>query len=678
MPLNDNHRRVLANALRHIDGILVDIETAASSAGTPLGRFRSDIAPAQQQVIADHVAHIRRRMLEVLAKLEIPVEPPRSTSSWAIMTALSFAEIAVHETSPSRLQGYGALDPGSADAIASLEADLERSLRRLRTYISRGLDRDLGARLARLESERQDLALLRPLERIIRQRGLIEFEGTLESLLERLESRTYEVAVFGRVSSGKSSLLNTVLGLAALPVGVTPVTAVPTRVTWGDAPAAEIRFADAPEEKISLERLPEFVSEAGNPGNRKHVARATVRLPSPKLANGVVFVDTPGVGSLATSGARESYAYLPRCDLGVLLLDASGSAGLEDLEILRLLYESGIPALVALSKSDLLSETDRERMRDYLRRQIGEKLGLELPVRLVSSAGADARLAREWFEQEIAPVCARARELSEVSARRRLAALREGVEASLRALLGSRSGEDIEEARRRRARVEELALEAEARLQEATRTLEHLVEGARMLARPALGEAACELARRQSLPEPPAVAAGGVVAATLRRRGAEVRAELRDELVAARDGLRAALLEMAREIPGAEARPDELHVELVTEPSLVVPGEAEQFAYRPPRLLRALPSLLQRRISTRLLSRLDGVVSRACWAFHRDLEYWFGKALPALAAQFTAQSEPLRAQARRLAEGSDEAGRDAIASDLAQIEKEALVVERAR
>jgi hypothetical protein len=142
-------------------------------------------------------------------------------------------------------------------------------------------------------------------------------------LLDRIESAAFEVAVFGRVSSGKSSLLNYVLQTDVLPIGVTPVTAIPTRISHGPVAQAGIEFAEAQPQIISLPELPEFATEQKNPGNKKHVTRIFVKLPSDRLAEGVTFVDTPGLGSLAIAGAEETIAYLPRCDLGIVLIDAS-------------------------------------------------------------------------------------------------------------------------------------------------------------------------------------------------------------------------------------------------------------------------------------------------------------------------------------------------------------------
>ena len=64
------------------------------------------------------------------------------------------------------------------------------------------------------------------------------------------------------------------------------------------------------------------MTEQENPGNTKHVTRLLVKIPAPRLSSGIVLVDTPGLGSLATTGAAETLAYLPRCDLGIVLIDA--------------------------------------------------------------------------------------------------------------------------------------------------------------------------------------------------------------------------------------------------------------------------------------------------------------------------------------------------------------------
>ena len=142
---------------------------------------------------------------------------------------------------------------------------------RLDSYLAQGQSADLAQRLRRLEEAGGDIALVKALERAIDQHGLVEFRPALATIIDRLETDSFEIAVFGRVSSGKSSLLNHIVGQDLLPVGVNPITAVPTRLAYGSEPRATAWFADRKPEQFGIERLAEFVTEQHNPG--EHPAR---------------------------------------------------------------------------------------------------------------------------------------------------------------------------------------------------------------------------------------------------------------------------------------------------------------------------------------------------------------------------------------------------------------------
>ena len=246
-----------------------------------------------------------------------------------------------------------------------------------------------------------------------------------------MEGAAFEAGVFGRVSSGKSSLLNYILQTDVLPIGVTPVTAIPTRISHGPVAEAGIEFAEAQPQIIALSELPEFATEQKNPGNKKHVTRIFVKLPSVRLAEGVTFVDTPGLGSLAVAGAEETIAYLPRCDLGIVLIDASAGLTQDDLVVVQALYQAGASAMILISKADLFSGADRERMIEYVKKNLRNQLRVEAPVHAVSVFGADAALCDRWFESELRPFLAQHHELAITSQKRKIGGLREAVIGAL-------------------------------------------------------------------------------------------------------------------------------------------------------------------------------------------------------------------------------------------------------
>ncbi|MFB0934963.1 MAG: dynamin family protein [Propionivibrio sp.] len=438
MTFGDNHRRHLLATLRHVDEILGDAcaRLSAGASGQLFPVYVADAAPTQCRIAEDYLARFRdvaRRFLDAQA---IRDEKPRIGALWALRTAINFAQTGLDEITPDRLAGYGPVSPDDGADVERLIAELQAILAQLDDYLARGLGGDIAARLARLDETRDEVALLREIERVVAAHGLVEFRTTLGWLVERLEHDWLEVAFIGRVSSGKSSLLNALLEHPVLPVGVTPVTAVPTRIVPG-APAITVSFATGNPLRAGLERLAEFASEEGNPGNARHVTDILVELASPRLEAGVCFVDTPGLGSLAAAGAAQTLAYLPRCDVGVLLIDGTGTLSAEDVAVARKLLEAGADLVPALGKADLLAPADRQRLQEYAGRELETALGTRVEVSAVSAIADGGREATAWFDRCLAPRLQRHRELRAVSLRRKIGALREAVVAALRRHAGS-------------------------------------------------------------------------------------------------------------------------------------------------------------------------------------------------------------------------------------------------
>jgi GTP-binding protein EngB required for normal cell division len=650
--LNENHRRVLTATLTHLDKLLTDAEHAMTVSSSPFARIASDLTSAERRVMEDHLARARAQLADAARALGLALPPPRVQAVAAVQTDLLFAEVAIEDVSPPRLRGYGDLDQDAAILIERVESDLIRTLQRARSFLARRASGDLAGRLERLERAPFDLRILRTLEGVVARQGLVAFRPAIEALLERAEARTFEIAFFGRVGSGKSSLLNRVLGTSVLPVGATPVTAVPTRLVWGDPPVAIIQHADRPPDEVAVDRLPEFVSEAGNPENKKCVVHAVVRLPSLALRTGAAFVDTPGVGSLAASGARETFAYLPRCDLGVLLVAASGAIEREDVEVVRLLHESGIPATIVVSKTDLLSDADRIRMRDYVMVEMAKSVGVDVTVSLVSTVGASVELAATWFDQELSPLLARVKALSEASARRKLAALREGVVATLRAALDARMG-TAQDSARQREDIERRALEAEAAMAEAHRRCEQVAGEVGSLADVILARAAHEMTQsavQGGEPDPAAV-----LQRVLDASSEQVRSQLREALLAARDALGGRLKEMGAELSWPSP-PQALVLDLLSLPALIRQPALSDLRLRQPRWLGRFPSLLERRLLNALHEQCKSSLDGALRSWSSALRAWSGRAIARLVGQYGLEAEPMRAYLRRLAPGPTQDG----------------------
>jgi len=430
--LNDSQQRNLRISCEHMDRLLKDVEDTLNPARSKsvFQKYIQDITPIQRKTIEDYLARIRAQLLRVLAGESIEVEKPRITASHAIHTVLTFVEIAIEELSPGRMRGYGEVTERGAADLNGVMQELQSIVQQLHSYVLQRGAPELSERIKRLSGEEQ-VDSLRKIEEIVTRRGLVEFRSTMLMLLDRMEDTDFEIAIFGRVSSGKSSLLNRVIGADILPVGVTPITAVPTRVSYGREPGVRVWLEGAGMQNVDISRISEFVDERLNCGNQKRVARLAVRFPSDRLREGIVLVDTPGLGSLATSGAEETMAYLPRCDVAVLLIDAASTLTPDDLKIIQALSNASIPVTILLSKADLLDDAERQQVQSYVRDHVFAELGREVPVHPVSIVPGHKDLLHAWVQEDLSTLYAQHRQLRRDSVSRKVATLKEGVRATL-------------------------------------------------------------------------------------------------------------------------------------------------------------------------------------------------------------------------------------------------------
>jgi GTP-binding protein EngB required for normal cell division len=476
-PLNSSHQRRLTVTCRYIDKLLADMEGTLHVSESKLAfpHYRPDLSPPQRRVIEDYIRRIRAQLIRVLDGQNIERPSPDIPESRSLRTVLSFIDVAAEELKPEYMRGYGELPPVAAVELNGIAGELQGLVGQVDQFLIRGSKEDLQRRLESLEPTGDELALLKKLESVITRHGLVEFRLILSMIIDRLEDNRFEIAIFGRVNSGKSSLLNAILETDVLPVGVTPITAVPTLLMYGDSPAVNVWFANRSPERFAITHLSEFVTEQFNPNNQKHVSRIVVQLPSERLQGGVAFVDTPGLGSLVPSGAAETLAYLPRCDLGIVMMDAASTLTPDDLQTIQTLYQSGIPATILLNKADLLSSDDRTRVVEYMKEQVQKGLNLVRNVRAVSTVAEHRARLHHWFEADIAPLYHQCQDLKVRSVGRKIDVLRQSIEAVLRARLHQKQQLSPQ-------RVEQLRF-VEAELRQANGRIEEMKRTARDLLR---------------------------------------------------------------------------------------------------------------------------------------------------------------------------------------------------
>lgn len=189
----------------------------------------------------------------------------------------------------------------------------------------------------------------------------------LHLLNSKLASGQLHLAVLGQMKRGKSSFINALLGAEVLPTGVLPVTAIITEIRFGSIPEATIVYSTGDlRSRVELSTLADYITEEGNPGNKKQVASVEVAYPSPFLEDGIVLIDTPGIGSTHSDNTRTTENYLKKVDAGIVVLSVDPPITDVEFQFVKSLKEEIPQLFFVLNKTDTASVDDVGKLARFL------------------------------------------------------------------------------------------------------------------------------------------------------------------------------------------------------------------------------------------------------------------------------------------------------------------------
>ncbi len=220
------------------------------------------------------------------------------------------------------------------------------------------------------------------------RRGLAADFARLESMLAKLERDELHIAVFGRVSVGKSALANALLGEDAFAVGV----------------------------------LHGTTRDAGQ------------RLWREVGGNGVHLIDTPGIDEL-DGEAREALAHEVAAVSDLVVFVVDGDMTQRERDALQRLAHTERPLLLALNKADRYGEDERSRLLERLREHAAGLVRADDVVAIAAQPAPIKRLRADANGIEHAELVERAPDLSAL--RERLTAIVEREGKTLAALNAS-------------------------------------------------------------------------------------------------------------------------------------------------------------------------------------------------------------------------------------------------
>ena len=223
----------------------------------------------------------------------------------------------------------------------------------------------------------------------------------IEAILQKSKERVFRVAIVGEFSTGKSTLINALLGEDLLPTGLSCCTAVVTRLRCGgsgEESGIRVLFRKAGVKSVERERLREFLTFERSKGEDAPLEADITLANSTFLDHGIELLDTPGVNDRDARGEQITLQFLPQVDAIIFLTHAAGAFKESELEFLRdrVGEHDRNRVLFVVNACDRL---DEERDYDDLRKRAGTVLqdSYEDPrVHLVSARnGLRARQDRD-------------------------------------------------------------------------------------------------------------------------------------------------------------------------------------------------------------------------------------------------------------------------------------------
>lgn len=187
-----------------------------------------------------------------------------------------------------------------------------------------------------------------------------------ESELNWIENRKADwssdrirVGVIGVTSSGKSTLINAILGTDILSSAIAPSSGQLVCCSYGEKPEIIIHFEDGTEQKLSGQKfsrdiLQQYSDERYNPKNEKGVLSIELTSPLFDFGKDVLLVDSPGLDAFGLESHERLTleSLVPTIDACIYVTTMKTNSDRKTLEILNTVAKYHCPIIIVQNMLD--------------------------------------------------------------------------------------------------------------------------------------------------------------------------------------------------------------------------------------------------------------------------------------------------------------------------------------
>lgn len=188
------------------------------------------------------------------------------------------------------------------------------------------------------------------------------YEHDLNWLSERekqIDNNTIRIAIMGITSSGKSTLVNAIIGESLLPIAIKPSSSIIITCSKSDKRQAVVYFRDKEPlviegEHLNSDTIKMYADEGENPDNKLNVSQIDISSPKFLLGDNIHIIDSPGLDAcdLEIHEKITMEILLPTIDICIFLTTVKANSDEINVEKIRVVNEKNKEIILAQNMID--------------------------------------------------------------------------------------------------------------------------------------------------------------------------------------------------------------------------------------------------------------------------------------------------------------------------------------
>lgn len=202
---------------------------------------------------------------------------------------------------------------------------------------------------------------------------------TMKKLIQKASVNEVSVLICGEFKRGKSSFINAFLGEDVCPTDPGIATSVVSIIKYGPSKKVTRLYGDSKNLKSEIVPFDNIEKYAkGSSMEVDNTMMLVIELPSEKLKNGLVLMDTPGVGGLDPRHLFLTLYVMPKADVTFYVVDAGEPLSSTELDFYKdKILQYAPSAKIILNKSDLKSKEELSQIIADTKKKITDFCAIE-------------------------------------------------------------------------------------------------------------------------------------------------------------------------------------------------------------------------------------------------------------------------------------------------------------